>query len=223
MFWNFLQSTVILLTITSVSFAQDISKSISTLRKNKNFVQVQAGNGFKIDLKYATTDNFVHQNMYGDFKECWLEESAAKKITVALQNLRLQKPRWGFVFYDCLRPRSVQRIMWAKVVGTENQMYVGDPDKGSVHNFGLAVDLGLIDENGKEVDMGSAFDSFALVSQPKLEEKFLKEGSLTSTQVQNRRTLRSAMEGAGFIQLPHEWWHYDSVYSKDLKKFQIVE
>jgi len=204
-------------------FAGDISKSVEFLHANKDFVQIKSAPGYKIDLRYATKNNFVGENMYGTFKECWLEKSAAKKLRMAFKTMRAEKPKWSFIFYDCLRPRSVQRILWAKVVGTENQMYVRDPDKGSVHNFGLALDIGLVDENGKEVDMGTGFDSFSQVSQPRLEDQFLKEGKLTPQQLANRKVLRNAMEGAGFIQLPHEWWHYDSVKSEDLKNFKIVE
>lgn len=203
--------------------ADDISKSVAFLHANKNFVQIKEAPGYKIDLRYATKNNFVGENMYGTFKECWLEQTAADKLKVALKKMRAEKHKWSFIFYDCLRPRAVQRILWAKVVGTPNQMYVGNPDKGSVHNFGLAIDIGLLDENGKEVDMGTGFDSFSQVSQPKLEDQFLKEGKLTPGQLANRKILRNAMEGAGFIQLPHEWWHYDSVEMKDLKNFKIVE
>jgi len=221
-----MRTTIYLLSIfffCLTSYADDISKSVEFLHANKNFVQIKEAPGYKIDLRYATKNNFVHENMYGTFKECWLEKSAADKLRVAFKKMREVKPKWSFIFYDCLRPRAVQRILWAKVVGTENQMYVGNPDKGSVHNFGLAIDIGLLDENGKEVDMGTGFDSFSPVSQPKLEDQFLKEGKLTPEQLKNRKILRDAMGGAGFIQLPHEWWHYDSVYSKELTNFKIVE
>lgn len=203
--------------------ADEISKSIAFLHANKSFVQIKEAPGFKIDLRYATTNNFVGENMYGAFHECWLEQSAADKLKVAFKKMREQKPRWSFNFYDCLRPRSVQRKLWSKVVGTDKQMYVANPDRGSVHNYGLAVDIGLRDENGKEVDMGTGFDSFSPVSQPQLEDQFIKEGKLTPLQLSNRKILRHAMEGAGFLQLPHEWWHYDSVEIKDLKNFKIVE
>ena len=167
----------------SVVFADDISKSVAFLHANKNFVQIKSAPGYKIDLRYATKNNFVGENMYGTFKECWLEQTAADKLKIAFKKMREEKPKWSFIFYDCLRPRAVQRILWAKVVGTPNQMYVGNPDKGSVHNFGLAIDIGLLDENGKEVDMGTGFDSFSQVSQPKLEDQFLKVGKLTPEQL----------------------------------------
>lgn len=102
--------------------------------------------------------------------------------------------------FDGLRPREVQQRLWDRVKGTEKQSYVADPQKGSVHNYGFAVDLSLQDEQGKEVDMGTPFDSFEPLAQPKLEERFLREGKLSPTHVDHRRLLRDVMESAGFKQ-----------------------
>jgi len=109
----------------------------------------------------------------------------------------------------------VQRIFWARVVGTALQPYVADPAKGSVHNFGFALDVTLLDDSGAEIDMGTSFDDFSPLAEPRREDQFVKSGKLTQTQVGNRRLLRLIMTGAGFLQLPNEWWHYDAIPAKE--------
>lgn len=99
-----------------------------------------------------------------------------------------------------------------------------DPDKGSMHNYGFALDIGLLDPQGKLVDMGAPFDGFTPLSEPQLESRLLKEGKLTQIQIDHRMILRSAMVGAGFRQLRHEWWHYDALTEEQvIGKFEIVE
>jgi D-alanyl-D-alanine dipeptidase len=81
-----------------------------------------------------------------------------------------------------------------------------------------------VDADGKELDMGTAFDEFDLLSQPALEARFLKEGKLTSAQLANRKLLRQVMQDAGFMQLPLEWWHYDALPADVVRKqYQIIE
>src|SRR5262249_41074006 len=121
-------------------------------------------------------------------------------------------------------PRSMQRVLWSYVVGTDQQGYVANPDRGSVHNFGLAIDLTAADEQGRPLDMGSAFDSFHAVSEPRKEQEFLQAGVLNPIHLENRQLLRRAMTSAGFIQLPHEWWHYDALPREEIRSgFEIVE
>jgi D-alanyl-D-alanine dipeptidase len=98
----------------------------------------------------------------------------------------------------------VQRIFWARVVGTPQQPYVADPEKGSVHNFGFALDVTLRNDTGAEVDMGTGFDDFTPLAEPQREAELAKAGKLTETQLENRRLLRRVMTGAGFTQRPNE-------------------
>jgi zinc D-Ala-D-Ala dipeptidase len=167
-----------------------------------DFVDISTIPGVRIDLRYATTNNFVGTNVYGSFHTAYLHRKAADKLRKAAELLQQERPGWSLLVLDALRPRSVQRIFWAKVKGTPAQMYVADPDQGSIHNYGFAVDITLADANGKEVDMGTPHDSFDSLAQPQLEERYLAAGRLTHEQEANRLALRKAMTGAGFIQLP---------------------
>ncbi len=163
-----------------------------------------------VHLKYATNDNFMRENLYGDFHECYLHQEAAEKLEAAANFLSESRRGWKLLLFDCLRPHEVQKRMWDRVKGTPQQSYVANPERGSIHNFGFAVDLSLLDEQGNEVDMGTPYDSFSRLSQPRYEDRYIKEGKLTNKQIKNRLVLRKAMTQAGFIQLQNEWWHYDA-------------
>ena len=177
-----------------------------------------------VNLKYGTTDNFTHKNLYGPFNKCYVHRITADKLRKAIESLRKNHPGYRFVVFDALRPRTVQRKLWDVVKGTPRQKYVVDPDKGSMHNYGFALDIGLMDPKGKPADMGAPYDGFTPLSEPQLEGRFLKGGKLTQAQIDNRLILRKAMVGAGFRQLPYEWWHYDALAEGQVRgKFEIVE
>ncbi len=204
------------------SYAESSQEILPQL--SEDFVEIGQFDGLTTDIRYATTNNFVGKNLYKNFNKPFLHKIAAEKLKKAAENLQKEKPGWKLLVFDALRPRAIQRKLWENVVGTEKQKYVANPDKGSIHNYGFAVDLSLKNEKGEEVDMGTAYDSFEDLAQPSLEEKFLKNGKLTQVQVDNRKILRKVMTEAGFIQLPLEWWHYDALPGKELKKlYKIVE
>jgi D-alanyl-D-alanine dipeptidase len=177
-----------------------------------------------VDLRYASENNFLKKNLYGNFRRCFLERTAAEKLRQAARDLNMIMPGWKLLVFDCLRPRSLQRKLFAAVEGTPRQPYVANPRGGSIHNFGLAVDLSLEDEHGHEVDMGTQFDDFTPLAQPAQESKSLASGKLSREQLEHRLLLRKIMTGAGFIQLPIEWWHYDALPKDQVRKnFRIVE
>ncbi len=110
------------------------------------------------------------------------------------------------------------------MVGKPQEKYVADPKKGSIHNFGMALDLSVLDEKGHELDMGTGFDSFTPLAEPQLEKDKLASGELTEAQMANRLILRRPMEEAGFKVLPEEWWHFDSLAADIVRKqFTPVE
>lgn len=198
--------------------------SMKILENNPDYVDLSTFPNVKIELKYATTDNFMGINMYGPFQKAYLHKVAAGKFRKAVDSLKKEHPGWSFIVFDSLRPRSVQWIMWNKVKNTPQRKYVANAEKGSVHNFGFALDIGLADESGKALDMGTPFDTFSDLAEPQHEREFLRNGKLTQKQVDNRLLLRGLMTGAGFVQLPHEWWHYDGLPHEELEKnYKIVE
>lgn len=197
---------------------------ISALEKSTDFQEIKNSNLFSIELKYATTDNFMKVNAYGSLNRAFLHRIAFEKLTSAAQAIQKIHPHHKLLIYDALRPRSAQRVLWKYVVGTAEQKYVADPDKGSVHNYGFAVDLTVIDQNGRPLDMGAAFDDFREISQPDQEAKFLASGQLTQKHINNRLLLRNAMTGAGFFSIAHEWWHFEALPRTQVRQeFSIVE
>ena len=166
----------------------------------------------RVELKYATTDNFMHRDVYGGLKRCFLVADAARMLGDARRALQQRDPALDFVMYDCARPRRVQLIMWDVVKGTKQQGYVANPHvpPGSVHNTGCAVDLSVIDtKSGTPLDMGSPYDFFGTRAEPRAEIGLWKDGTLSNAQLANRLMLREVMLRAGFRMLPHEWWHFD--------------
>lgn len=214
-----------MLTGISVSAEQrrEIQESFERIKKDDRFQEMSKFAGAIVDLRYAGTNNFMKTDVYGEVRACYLHKEAAQRLELAFQKLQSLAPGYKFLLFDCLRPGSAQKILWAYVKGTPEQKYVADPARGSIHSYGLAIDLSLADEKGIEVDMGTPFDQFDALAEPQHEERFLKEGRLSQAQIKNREILRQAMSHGGFRGLPHEWWHFDAHPPAEVRrKYQIV-
>ncbi len=208
----------------SCAYAATVGESLQFVSRSADYVELKNSDAIALDLRYATANNFTGKNLYGVFNRAFLHKIAADKLAHAAANLKAAQPKYRLLILDALRPRSVQYLLWEKVRGTDQQKYVANPKGGSIHNFGFAVDITIVDASGKELDMGTAFDDFTPLAQPVLEEQFLKSGRLTQQQIQNRHLLRKVMEDAGFIQLPLEWWHFEALAKTEVKKnYFIVE
>ena len=177
-----------------------------------------------IDVKYATSANFMGRVLYKDYDQCYLQPEAALKLKKAHDILKKNHPSLRFVLFDCVRPRSVQVEMWDLVKGTDQQQYVASPKSGSIHNFGAAVDLSITHLDTGLVDMGTPYDFFGKEAQPRYEDAYVQEGILRHEHVTNRRILRAAMLEAGFSGILSEWWHFNAFPNEYVKStFQIVE
>ncbi len=148
------------------------------------------------DVRYATVNNFTGRVLYTT-NVLYARQVMAERLAVA-QNLAVQQGLQLKVF-DAYRPLSVQRLMWSIV---PDERYVANPEKGSRHNRGCAVDLTLCDGNGQELDMGTGYDEFT-------ERAAATYTQLPAAVLANRALLGSIMNQAGFDVLPSEWWHYD--------------
>lgn len=151
---------------------------------------------FVYELKYATPDNFLKQAVY-DCGECYLRKSTAEALVKA--NEAFKQLGYRIKLFDCYRPLSVQKKMWKILPGTH---YVANPAKGSKHNRGAAVDLTLVDAQGKELNMGTPFDFFG------------KEAHHTYTEhskevLENRELLKETLDKFNFKSIYSEWWHYE--------------
>jgi D-alanyl-D-alanine dipeptidase len=180
----------------------------------------------EVELKYATTDNFVKKILYEDLNDCFLQKPAVEMLQKADVKLKELNSKLRFHAFDCVRPRSVQIEMWNKVKGTAQQNYVGDPysKDASVHSYGCAIDLSIANKDTGLIDMGTPFDFFGPEAEPKFEIQQMAKGKLTSVQIQNRLLLRLAMLAGGFSPISNEWWHFNCASpAKTRERFQVIE
>lgn len=170
----------------------------------------------QVELKYSTTDNFIGRDVYGDLTRAYLQPEMAKRLAKASALLKKEKPGYKLLVYDAARPNSAQYDLWnaldhLKIPARSKTQYVADPKIGSNHNFGCAIDLTVVDGNGKPLDMGTKFDFFGPLAYPRSEQEMLKKGKLTARQIENRQLLRKVMTQVGFKVNTTEWWHFDGM------------
>jgi D-alanyl-D-alanine dipeptidase len=175
-----------------------------------------------VDLKYSSTDNFLHKDVYGDLNRAYLQPEMASRLKRAAGHLKQSHPGFHFLVYDAARPNSAQYKLWdalddLKIPARSKTMYVADPKIGSNHNFGCAIDLTVLDEKGNPLDMGTDYDFFGPLAYPRMEMEMLKQGKLTAKQIANRNILRNVMIKAGFKVNTTEWWHFDGMSKKQAK------
>lgn len=150
-----------------------------------------------IDLRYTTDDNFTGQRVYPQDAQALLTLDTALKLKKA--NERFEKDGYRIKIWDGYRPKSVQEIFWNLV---PDPRYVADPAKGSNHNRGSAVDVTLVDLQGMELEMPTAFDDLS----ERASRNYL--GSSDNAR-ENMAYLTRIMEESGFTSISTEWWHYD--------------
>ncbi len=168
-------------------------------------------NTIKLDIKYATDDNFTGRTVYPEAR-AFLQRPAAKAVVKVHRELK--KKGLGLVIYDGYRPWSITKLFW-EVTPPEKRIFVADPAKGSKHNRGCAVDLAIFDlRTGEPVPMPSAYDEFTDRASPNY------TGG-TAEETANRELLRALMEKAGFTVNPNEWWHFDYKNWEDYAIYDI--
>jgi len=100
----------------------------------------------KVDLRYATINNFMDTVIYDSLQHAFMHKETAKKLVRAHQELKKINPDFRLIVFDALRPRAVQYKLYEQVKSTPKQKYVASPGAGSMHNFGCAVDVSIVDE-----------------------------------------------------------------------------
>jgi D-alanyl-D-alanine dipeptidase len=163
-----------------------------------------------LDIRYATTNNFTGRKMYSEAR-AFLQRPAAEAVVRAHRALKARG--YGLLIYDGYRPWSVTKVFW-DVTPVEKRKFVANPERGSRHNRGCAVDIGLYHRRtGKEVSMPSAFDEMS-------ERAAADFDGGTPAQRRTRALLREALEKEGFRVNPDEWWHFDY---QDWKQYRVLD
>ncbi len=167
---------------------------------------VKVNSHIRLDIRYATKNNFTGTIVYPSAK-CFLQKEAA--IALGKVQAELEHLGFGVKIFDGYRPLSVQKTFWDVVSDkfpdpAEREKYVANPEKGSKHNRGAAVDLTLIGlKTGDELEMPSDFDDFS-------EKAHRDYDKMTSKKVKkNCKLLELVMEKHGFKGCSSEWWHFD--------------
>ena len=185
------------------------SLQLEAVGSDPQFRHLSSIAGIAVDLRYATPDNFVGRDLYSPIDCAWLHRDAAAALEKAVAWLAEQRPGHHLLVLDALRPQRVQQQLWDALQGTELLGYIAEPSRGSIHSFGMALDITIVGPDGQELDMGTGFDDLSERSHPALELVMLERGEITEQQVDNRRLLREAMFQAGFFGINSEWWHFD--------------
>ena len=153
----------------------------------------------KLDIRYASTNNFLGSVFYSEAR-AFMQRPAAEAVVRA--NAKLKKLGYGLLIHDAYRPWYVTKVFW-DATPDDKKIFVADPSQGSRHNRGMAVDISLYDLNtGKPIEMVGTYDETSDRSYPDY------PGG-TSLQRWHRRLLRDAMEAEGFTVYEAEWWHFD--------------
>ncbi len=156
--------------------------------------------GLVVRLAYAGPANVTGRALYQRDMPCLLRRSVAERLAVAARSLRAQGFR--MLAYDCWRGPQAQRALWK---AHPHPGSVADPRRGSLHERGVAVDLGLSNLAGEAVEMPTGFDAFGPDAAA---EAPLPEGPAKA----HREALRAAMHAAGFRVNPSEWWHFSRLW-----------
>lgn len=152
-----------------------------------------------LDIRYATTNNFMKEVMYPEARAF-----ARKPVVAQLKKIQaaLRKQGYGLKIYDAYRPYAITVAFYEKA---SNKNFVANPAKGSKHNRGCAVDLTLIDYQSKEeINMPTPYDSFSPAAAADYK-------NLTPQVIRNREFLIKTMQAHGFRVLSNEWWHFDFI------------
>jgi D-alanyl-D-alanine dipeptidase len=218
---------------TSIQAQKKADKNIPVIEQkmlDQGLVNIQDVNpDILVELKYATPDNFMKKNVYGELTHAYLQPEVAKKLSQASKFLSQEKPGFKLLVYDAARPNSVQYKLWdalddLKIPLRQKTQYVADPKIGSNHNFGCAIDLTVVDEKGNPLDMGTKYDFFGPLAYPRSEQEMLRQGKLSAKQIANRNILRKAMVKAGFAVNTTEWWHFDGMSKKTARaKYGMIK
>lgn len=229
-----LVTLVIMVATYATATAQHSASYFDAKMSAYNLVDIttlEGGEDILVELKYSTKDNFVGEDLYGEFEKAYFEASFAKRVVRAQQHLQSMHPGYTLLIYDAARPISVQRYMRSVVEGTEFESFVADGSKGGRHNYGVAVDLTIATIDGTPLDMGAPFDDFSAVASVKgtpdnsdpttrtlaiyraYAEEQVRKGVLTQEAANNRLLLIEVMASANLVPYRREWWHFEELMS----------
>ena len=194
--------------LREVALTAQPSKPEAGLRDSDLVDLTSLDDSIALDVRYATTNNFM-QTVFYDEPRAFLQRPAAEALVRAHQALRAQG--YGLLIHDAYRPWYVTKMFW-DATPEDKKIFVANPENGSRHNRGCAVDLTLFDlETGQPVEMVGGYDEMT-------DRSFPDYLGGTERQRHLREVLRKAMEAQGFSVYEFEWWHFDY---KDWEQYAV--
>jgi D-alanyl-D-alanine dipeptidase len=192
--------------IKDVNKFQEVVQADST----KGMVSLKTIPNIKLDLVYATNNNFTGSKLYpGKTSNTFLRLPAARAILALAKELA--KDSLAIQIFDAYRPYKVTVKIWKLV---QDEKYAANPAKGSNHNRGTAIDLTLVDmRTGKMLPMGTDYDNFSQAAHHNFKD-------LPPEVLNNRKKLLTLMEKYGFEPIETEWWHYGWV---DDRNYEVLD
>ena len=191
--------------IKEISELREISKNsnppiLDSLDSHKKLVDLKKlDDEFQLDIRYASTNNFMRSKFYKN-ERAFFNISAADRLIEAKNELK--KLGYGIIIYDAYRPWFVTKMFWE---GTPENLkhFVANPENGSSHNKGCAIDIGLYDiETGESIVMISGYDEFTERAYPNYMGGSKKQRDI-------RDMLIKVMERNDFTVYEYEWWHFN--------------
>jgi D-alanyl-D-alanine dipeptidase len=206
---HWLKASLLICLTLVIGFAQGPPVEAGPFRKPDLVELIKLDPTIKLDIRYATKNNFLGKAVYKQAR-AFLQRPAAEALMRVNQSQRRQG--YGLVVFDGYRPWSVTKVFW-DATPEDKKIFVADPGKGSRHNRGCAVDLSLFDlRTGAEVKMPSEYDEMT-------ERAHINYECAMPEAKRLRELLRASMATEGFAVYEPEWWHYDY---KDWKEYPIM-
>ena len=152
--------------------------------------------GIRVDLRYATDENFTGQTIY-DFTDAWLRRGTVQKLAAAQE--ALAEEGYGLLIWDAFRPAAAQFRLWEVC---PDPVYVANPERGfSAHSRGNTVDVTLVTPAGETVEMPTGFDDFTALADREYSD-------VPEPAASHARLLEDVMTDCGFRPYQGEWWHF---------------
>lgn len=214
---SFFKILLCLMFINSIPSVNIIAENLEDKLSEAGYVDLTSVvPDIKVKLMYAQAENFTGVVLYDGLTKAYLHPDAARALGKAQKILKSFFQDYNLLIKDAARPMSVQRKMFNAVKGTSKAKYVANPARGGgLHNYGLAVDITLVDSKGNELPMGTKVDHLGPEANIDKEQILVKQGIISETERQNRLLLRKVMLEAGFKTIRTEWWHFDFVNKKE--------
>lgn len=159
------------------------------------WAEIVTDESFVTDIRYATNENFMKRKIY-NCGRCFVRPHIKKALEKVAKDIASKG--YKIILYDCYRPKRFQQALWDI---KPDARYVTPPKKGSMHNRGVAIDIGLLHQDGTVVNMGTDYDYFGREAYPANQE-------VDKEVYQNRQYLKQVMGKAGFSGIRTEWWHF---------------